>query len=64
MQITTAVSLRSKLYNSICDQDTVSKNTCKGVEQNVSEKLIIDDYSNVRKNRDVGEISQNVIYSK
>ena len=51
MQITTAVSLRSKLYNSICDQETVLKNTCKGVEQNV-------------KNRDVSEISQNVIYSK
>ena len=63
MQITTAVSLRSKLYNSICDQDTVSKNTCKGVEQNVSKKLTID-YSNVRKNRDISEISQNVIYDK
>ena len=64
MQITTAVCLRPKLYSSICDQETVSKNTCKGVEQNVSKKLTIDDYSNVRKNRDISEISQNVIYDK
>ena len=63
MQITTAVCLRPKLYSSIYDQETVSKNTCKGVEQNVSKKLTID-YSNVRKNRDISEISQNVIYDK
>ena len=52
-QITTAVSLRSILYSLICENETVSKYTCKVVKQNVSKKLIINDHNDVRINRNI-----------
>ena len=61
LQITTAVCLRSKLYSLICEHETISKNTCKGFKQNVSKKLTINDYNYVRINRNIREISQNII---
>ena len=53
LQITNAVCLRSKLYSLICEDDIISKNTCKGVKQNVSKKLTINDYNDVRINRNI-----------
>ena len=64
VQINKAVCLRSKLYSLICEDEIISKNTCKGVKQNVSKNLKIDDYNDVRINRNIKEISQNVICSK
>ena len=64
MQITNAVCLRSKFYSLICEDEIISKNTCKGVKQNVSKKLTITDYNNVRINRNIKEISQYVICTK
>ena len=64
LQITNAVCLRSKSYSLICENDIISKNTCKGVKQNVSKKLTINDYNDVRVNRNSKEILQNVICSK
>ena len=52
-QITTAVSLRSKLYSLILENETVSEYTCKGVKQNISKKLTINDHNDVRIDRNI-----------
>ena len=64
IQINKAVCLRSKLYSLICEDKIISKNTCKGFKQNESKKLTIDDYNDVKINRNIKEITQNVICSK
>ena len=64
LQITNTVCLRSKLYSLICEDEIISEDTCKGVKQNVSKKLTRDDYNDVRVNRNIKEITQNVICSK